>query len=323
MSSIDIVIPNFNYGHYLQACVESVTSQGVDNLRILIIDNASTDNSVDIAQALSRADPRITVVVHPENLGANASFNEGVDWAEADYFLILCCDDLLAPGALKKAMSVLDEQPNVTLTNGRSLYWHTGSKPRSITPTSGQWTVECGQAFIERVSAFGGNPVSGPTAIVRTSAQKCAGHYNPALPHTDDLEMWLKLAALGDVATTDRVQAVARVHGESRSASVASMYEWSVEFDAAYTSFFLSEGRHLKHARTNLRKARRALSDRCYSSALLAGLHGDRQAFRLLAQAIRLRPGAVLPPVSYLLRKQLVRNATTTLSIIGGVFPQL
>src|SRR4051794_15273165 len=98
MPMIDVVIPNYCYGRYLPACVESVVSQGIDDIRILIVDNASTDDSVEVARALAARDARITVVARERNLGHHASYNEGVDWAEADYFLLLCADDLLVKG---------------------------------------------------------------------------------------------------------------------------------------------------------------------------------------------------------------------------------
>ena len=97
MSSIDIVIPNYNYGRFLEGCVESVLGQNIPDMRILIIDNASTDDSVAIARSLATTNPRIETCLRPKNLGGQASFNEGIDWARADYFAIICADDVLSP----------------------------------------------------------------------------------------------------------------------------------------------------------------------------------------------------------------------------------
>ena len=64
MASLDVIIPCYNYGHFLRACIDSLRAQYVDDLRILIIDDASTDNSAETAQKLAREDPQISVVVH-------------------------------------------------------------------------------------------------------------------------------------------------------------------------------------------------------------------------------------------------------------------
>ena len=98
MPSLDVVIPNYQYGRYLSDAVGSVLRQDVDGLRILIIDNASTDDSVQIARRIAADEPRVEVLARSVNQGFLASFNAGVEWAKADYFMLLCADDLLVPG---------------------------------------------------------------------------------------------------------------------------------------------------------------------------------------------------------------------------------
>src|SRR5688572_10559486 len=100
MPSVDIAVPCFQHGRFLRDCVESALNQGVEQIRVVVIDNASTDDSVAIARQLGREDSRVELIAHPKNLGPHASFNEGVDWATADYFMVLCADDLLTPGCL-------------------------------------------------------------------------------------------------------------------------------------------------------------------------------------------------------------------------------
>jgi len=104
LPTIDVVIPNFNYGRYLSLCANSVLGQTGVNVRLLIIDNASTDNSVEVAKGLAAGDSRVELLLRRKNLGPHASFNEGIDWAASDYFLILCSDDLLAGGALGRGV---------------------------------------------------------------------------------------------------------------------------------------------------------------------------------------------------------------------------
>jgi glycosyltransferase involved in cell wall biosynthesis len=121
MGSVDIVIPNYNYGRYLRACVESVLTQGIDDMRVLIVDNASTDDSVEVARGLAEQDSRIEIVARETNLGPHASWNDGIDWARSDYLLILCADDPLAPGALACAIAVLDQNLDAVFAYGNDL----------------------------------------------------------------------------------------------------------------------------------------------------------------------------------------------------------
>lgn len=306
MKSIDVVIPNYNYAHYLKDCIESVRNQSAERLRILIIDNASTDNSAAVARTLANADPRIELMLRPRNLGAHASFNDGIDWAKSDYFLILCSDDYLAPGALARAMSFMEDNRDVHLTHGRTHFRADdkdgGDLPEN--PSLPGWLKQDGKSFLKSLCQSGRNFVSGPTAIVRTAIQKKAGYYKAALPHTDDLEMWLRFALHGAVARTENIQAVARVHDFNQSATVRTLEQWSIEFEAAFQSFFESDGAILTDADILLRQARNALSERAYWSAIAQLCRGEPGAMALMRHAIRLRPSAAwLPPLRYLLRR--------------------
>src|SRR5664279_4812688 len=101
MAKIDVVIPCYNYGRFLEECVRSVLDQPIKDVRVLIIDDASSDNSLSVAEMLSKADPRVSVIAHAANRGHILIYNEGlIDWASAEYSLLLSADDLLTEGAL-------------------------------------------------------------------------------------------------------------------------------------------------------------------------------------------------------------------------------
>src|SRR5215472_2760633 len=115
MSSISVVIPCYNYGHFLRDAVDSALNgqDGVD-VRVLVIDDASTDDSAEIAQKLAVEDPRIEVIVHSANKKNLATYNEGLlEWADGDYSVLLDADDRLTPGSLKRAADFMDANPNV------------------------------------------------------------------------------------------------------------------------------------------------------------------------------------------------------------------
>src|SRR5690348_4188165 len=153
MASVDVAIPSYQYGRFLRGCVASVLSQDIQKLRVLIIDNASTDNSLEVARELAAEDSRVEVVAHRTNLGLHASFNEAIDWASADYFKMLCADDLLAPGCLSRAISIMEQHPDVNLTYGRELEI-TSSDSAPLVDQSRQevrWRVVPGRQFLERL----------------------------------------------------------------------------------------------------------------------------------------------------------------------------
>ncbi|TCL74562.1 glycosyltransferase [Rhizobium sp. BK251] len=304
MARIDIAIPNYNYARYLRQCVDSIARQGIDDLRILIIDNASTDDSADVAREIAASDLRVELRLRPMNLGPHASFNEAIDWARSDYFVILCADDFLPDGALRRAITALDRHPDAHLAFGETLFLHSEDElpsPRSA-DGSADWRYISGDAFLEEFCRTGRNPVGGPMAVVRTSTQKSIGHYRPELPHTDDVEMWMRFAARGAAVQIADVQAVARVHGANQHAALSNIHLWNLESEAAFETFFAGDGKTVEDAARLMRIARRSLSDRAYWCAVSHLLRGDPGVRDLLAFAVRLRPlSAFLPPLGYVL----------------------
>lgn len=314
MTSFDVAIPNYNYGRYLRDCVASVASQDVEALRILIIDNASTDDSVRIAQEIADRDPRVELRLRSRNLGPHASFNEAVDWAASDFFLILCADDLLAPGALRRAGEVLDACPNVHLTCGRTRRFNPSVKRVPLTSeTAGKWWVLDGDCALSRLCALARNDISGPTAIVRTTTQKKVGYYRSELSHTDDFEMWLRFTLMGGVAVTDAYQAEAGDHAGTQSGSVAGILRWNMEFETAFRSFFRNEGAAHPDAQMLLETALTTLGERAFCSALRQLSRGEGGTLELLRYSVGLRgvPQAVLPPFGYVFRRFVERSKSS------------
>ena len=121
MSRVDVIVPCYRYGHYLRQCVESILSQSHGDLRVLIIDDASPDNTPEVARALAAQDPRVEYRRHEVNQGHIATYNEGLDWADGDYVLLLSADDLLTPGALERAIAPMDAYPEVGVSFGRQI----------------------------------------------------------------------------------------------------------------------------------------------------------------------------------------------------------
>ena len=228
MSSVSVVIPCYKYGHYLEEAVSSVLDDqaGVD-VRVVIIDDASPDDSADVARKVAARDSRVDVIVHAANKGNIATFNEGLlEWAEGDYCLLMSADDRLTPGALRRARDLLDSHPNVGFVYGHSLYfWDDQPLPAVRTRLRG-WSVWPGHWWLEHRFRQAENPITSPEIIVRTSLQHRVGGYDPQLPRAADMEMYLRLAANADVGFLRGVdQAYYRVHGQNMSKAVSALMD--------------------------------------------------------------------------------------------------
>lgn len=306
MAKVDIAVPCYNYGRFLPDCVHSILSQGIEDVRIRIIDNASTDGSADIARALAEEDRRISVSAHAHNRGPHASFNEGIDWADADYFMVLCSDDLMAPGGLASMIAVLDANPDVAFAYGHEMEWFADAPfPASITtPDSATWRVRDGRTFIYERCRYPDRHLAYGMILTRTWAQKKAGYYNRQLAHSDDFEMLLRLACLGRVAGTYEYVGIRRMHTANRSHDfIGARSGHIVERLEAFDSFFAIEGRTLPRAPHLARIARSSLAGQAYWRGMKDLVRGRGSALDLLSTAVRLEPVvAVVPPLGYLSR---------------------
>src|SRR5215471_5984026 len=161
MSSVSVVIPCYKYGHFLEDAVSSALDdqEGVD-VRVLIIDDASPDDSAEVAAKIAARDPRVDVIVHEANKGNIATFNEGLlEWADGDYCMLLSADDRVTPGALRRARDLLDAHPSVGFVHGRSLWVVDGAPLPAASIRVRGWSVLSGQRLLEHCFRQAENPV--------------------------------------------------------------------------------------------------------------------------------------------------------------------
>lgn len=215
MATVDIVVPCYNYGRYLRQCVESILSQQGIDVRVMIIDDHSSDDTEEIGRAMSGADPRVQFRRHAINRGHIATYNEGLADATADYVVLLSADDLLTPGALQRATALMDAHPEVGMVYGYPIPLTTDALPDARVEATGA-TIWEGRRWLELVCRAGRNFIHCPEVVLRTSVQHAIGGYDPALPHSGDLEMWLRVALVSDIGRINGAdQAYYRIHSLS------------------------------------------------------------------------------------------------------------
>ncbi len=215
-ATVSVIVPCYDYAEFLDRCVASVLDQGGVDVRVLVIDDCSSDDTPAVAERLAAADARVEVRRHEVNHGHIATYNEGLAWADGDYVVLISADDLLTPGALERATSVMDAHPGVGMVYGRPLH---APSDQPLPAPSGRWrgtTIWPGHRWIDQRCRTGYNCISSPEVMVRTSVHRQVGGYKPELPHSGDLELWMRIAAVADIAYVRGIpQAIYRVHPRS------------------------------------------------------------------------------------------------------------
>jgi hypothetical protein len=236
---VDIVVPCYNYARFLRRSVESILAQEGVDVRVLIIDDASSDETPQVGQSLA-ADCRVIFRRHAENRGHIATYNEGLlGWVTARYTMLLSADDWLTPGALARAVDLLETYPGCGFVCGFALI--VSDQPQELPKLDGRRCILPGEDYVKHVVNHA-NPVPTPTVVVRTDLQHKLGGYRPELPHSADMELWLRFAAHGSVGIIRAVQAYYSWHGrnmgrnyyysavgdlqEQEGAAISGLNEW-------------------------------------------------------------------------------------------------
>lgn len=219
MSSVSVVIPCYKYAHFLESCVRTVLDQPGVDVEIMIVDDCSPDNTTEVAETLMKVDRRVHYMRHEVNKRHIATYNDGLEWASGDYTLVLSADDLLTPGALKRAADILDQHPEVGFVYGPIIKFSKNEeRPEPRNPAHPDYTITKGLDWVEARCQDGwssyAHALHSPECVTRTSIGKMIGGFRPELPVTGDLELWTRFAVHSDVVYINNAdQAYYRVHG--------------------------------------------------------------------------------------------------------------
>lgn len=215
-ATVTIVIPCYNYARYLPQAVFTALAQKHVQPDVIVVDDASTDDSLSVAQALAQRDERVTVIANRKNSGPVITFNNGLAQARGEFLVRLDADDMLTPGSLARAVSMMQAHPSIGLAYGHPLHF-TSELPKARQKATG-WTLWPGRDWLRDRCRFGYNVITSPEVLMRRSVVDLVGGQQD-LAHTHDMEMWLRISAFSDVGYIHGAdQALHRDHPDSLSA---------------------------------------------------------------------------------------------------------
>lgn len=189
-SSISIVITLYNRSHYLGTTVESILNQTRSDFELIIWDDASTDNSLDIAYQYAERDRRIRVIASKHNKGCSSAIKAAIEATTGDYIGWVDSDDMLAPTAIEEASLILKNHPQVGLvyTNYELIdsegNLH-GLGPRCQIPYSKEGLLVDLMTFHFR--------------LIRRSVYDAVGGVDDSFVHGEDYDLCLKLSEVTEV----------------------------------------------------------------------------------------------------------------------------
>jgi glycosyltransferase involved in cell wall biosynthesis len=117
--TLSVITPNYNHGKYIARAIEAVVSQSRPPDEYLILDDGSTDNSVEIIESYAHRYPYIRFIQHEQNKGVVASVEHLVSMATGDYLYAGAADDYVLPGFFEKVMDMAEQYPEAGIICGQ------------------------------------------------------------------------------------------------------------------------------------------------------------------------------------------------------------
>lgn len=187
--TVSVIMTAFNRERYIAASIESVIAQTFDDLELVVVDDGSTDATVEIARRFARRDPRVRVEVNARNLGDYPNRNHAATLARGAFIKYHDSDDLLYPHCLAAMVPPMRAHPGAAFGISPSRYWPGGPCPMLLTPRMSYQREFLGSGMFN----------AGPScAIFRTEAFRSLGGFVDRGAPSDYI-FWLRACARAPV----------------------------------------------------------------------------------------------------------------------------
>ena len=297
--TVSVIIPAYNAAGTIERALDSVRAQTGVGAEVIVIDDCSADNTIQVVKDAIQPDENISLVRMPRNGGASAARNAGIQKARGRYLAFLDADDVWLPGKLMKQVAAIEADPEVTVVTCNS----------QMTSASG---VPLKEGHINRPPVSGVdawktllvyNFLPTPTILTRTALVRELGGFDEALAVGEDLDLWIKLAVRGKIVVLPEIlikyydisNSLMKRHRSQAGEIVVPMLERHIR----------EQGGQLSHAEVRAMRGSRSFQMACdlfFSHSYLPSI-----PLFLQAAACGIRP---VKSLSYLPRALVMESAT-------------
>lgn len=204
---VTVFMAAYNGEAYIEKAIQSVLSQSFTDFELLIINDGSTDRTLDIIHQFT--DPRIRLVHNDGNKGLTFTRNRGIEEAKGQYIAILDCDDIALPDRLQTQIRFLNAHPEIAICGGQAIAIDESGEQ------TGNLNVIAGDKDISPELVFH-NTFINSTLVIKRSAMLEAGGYRDYSP-AEDYDLSYRISLRHPVANLSEVLVYYRLHGNNVS----------------------------------------------------------------------------------------------------------
>ena len=196
---LSVCLPTYNGEAYVAEALRSVLEQSYTAFEVVVVDDGSSDRTLEILQEF--ADPRVRIYQNPHRRGIPGNWNAAVELARGEYVCVFHQDDVMLADNLVRKMALFDTDPSLSLVHSRAERIIEDGAPTHLS----DWMEKTQTDFVEEGEVYfrklllRGDCICAPTVIVRREQLAALGGFSEALGYACDYQMWMKLCVEGRV----------------------------------------------------------------------------------------------------------------------------
>lgn len=195
---VSVCIPAYNSAAYIKETIDSVLRQTYENIELIVCDDLSSDNTVEVIESIS--DSRIRLVRNQNNLGMSGNWNNCLSHCSGEFIKLLCADDVLAENAVEKEAEALIQNPSAVLSCSDTQLFDSEGKPKGKYRRYPKATGLVDGKLVVRAGFFSQDYFGAPLAnLFRRSAVEKYGEFDSDFVYILDYEFFVRLACHGDI----------------------------------------------------------------------------------------------------------------------------
>ena len=206
---VSVLIPTYNYAHILDVTIQSVLDQTFQDFELIIVDNCSKDNTVEVVQKYL-SDPRVSFYRNETNLGLTGNWNRCLKLARGEYIKYLCADDKFHPQILDRYIPIMDNNPELSIISCHRQEFDVNGLKRKVVypPFQG---IKNGREVIFEMMKKDQNYLGDPTRPMIRRSNISVGPFKK-FEYITDWEMWVRHLLVGNCYVIPEILAYGRKH---------------------------------------------------------------------------------------------------------------
>jgi len=225
MTTVSVIMPCYNHGRFLADSIGSILNQTYRELELIVVDDCSTDNSVEVMLAFAKQDSRVKVIQHAVNSGLSRSRNDAIRAATGEWIAFCDADDLWAEEKLACQLKMLQQNPQYAVAYSESLIVDekgklTGEKFSDLFPLPA-----CSSGSLFEVLCIR-NFINVPSAILHKQRAGKNVYFDEQIELVNDWWYWIRLSKEYPFLFSNQPLAKYRVH--STSTNITKRWEYNV-----------------------------------------------------------------------------------------------